>query len=232
MPHVGQNLPLAAKRGVVALVFALIAVGCARSGDVVVVIDSTMRAEAVEVVAVPVTSASLVPASIRQPVAGGDSGARLIAIRDTASALDVRFRALRDTLTRDVNALDGADRTTPAYAQRYAEIRRRTQVAESIRARRDSVRRREELLRARLGTRAPALEPAGAVAPSAGAADDGRATVRARAVNGTATLSLDPGEWSIGIAAPGADATVHSPVTVRRGSTQTVHIRPPASRQP
>jgi hypothetical protein len=153
-------------------------------------------------------------------------------MHDSVAMLESRFRALRDTLTRAVRMLDTADRTTRAYAVRYAEIRRRTLAAEAIRASRDSLRRREEALRMSLGDRAPGPSPEMDGPASAAANADSRTPVRAMTIDGTVTLSLAPGAWSIGLAPGGAHASTPQSVMVKRGTTQTVRIMSARPRTP
>ena len=76
------------------------------------------------------------------------------AAADSAARLDARFQELRAALNRDAAALDAGplDRRSPEYAGRYDEIRRRTAVAESLRAARDAQRKRARTL----GATAPA----------------------------------------------------------------------------
>ena len=200
----------------------LIALGCARSGDVVVVIDSTMWAESVEVVAFPTDPLQLASANTAP---ARDSLARLRSLEDSAMTIEMRFRALRDTLSGEVRALDTADRRTRRYAVRYAEIRRRTLAAEALRSARDSVRLRAEKLRGRLGARAASA----AATPSAedGAAStsgDGRRAERRAMGEGAVTLSLAPGRWWIGAARSGAQPTHYDSITVRRAATDTVYL--------
>ena len=208
---------------------ALIALGCARSGDVVVVIDSTMRGESVEVVALPVdplqrASANAGPAR--------DSLARLHRLDDSAAVLETRFRALRDTLSSEVRALDTADRRTRPYAVRYAEIRRRTLGAEALRSDRDSIRARADTLRTRLVARAGSAATAVTADVDARAVTDGRRAQRRPMHEGALTLSLAPGRWWIGAAKLGAQPTHYAAVTVRRGATDTVHLGARGPRRP
>jgi hypothetical protein len=200
---------------------ALIALGCARSGDVVVVIDSTMRGESVEVVALPAdplqhASANAGPAR--------DSLARLRRLDDSAMTLDARFRAVRDTLSGEVRALDTADRRTRRYAVRYAEIRRRTLAAEALRSDRDSVRTRADLLRRRLGVRAATAAATPSAEDDAASASDRRRAERRPMRDGALTLSLAPGRWWIGAARSGAQPTHYDSVTVRHAATDTVYL--------
>jgi hypothetical protein len=227
MPHDGQVLPLAARRGTTALILSAIALGCAPSGDVVVVIDSTMRGEAVEVVAVPTSSPGAAIERPGAPPGASDSVTALRLLDDSAASLDSAFRSLRDALGAEVRALDTADRTTRAYADRYADIRRRTAAAEALRATRDSIRKKGVALRARLGDRAAPPSGSGAGASRAKPADDGREVTRAPIRAGVRTLSLPPGHWSIGIAPRGDDPAHYNSITVRRGATDTVRFGPP-----
>ena len=207
---------------------ALIALGCARSGDVVVMIDSTMRGESVEVVALPVDPFQLAPADARTTTDLTDSISRLRRLDQSAAAIDVRFGALRDTLSSEVRALDTPDRRTRAYAVRYAEIRRRTLAAEALRSTRDSLRAHADILRSRLGTRAGSA----ATTPSAGgdgaaiSSTDRRRPQRRPARQHAVTLSLAPGPWWIGVARAGAQPTHYDSVTVRRGLTDTIAMAP------
>lgn len=200
----------------------LIALGCARSGDVVVVIDSTMRGESVEVVALPVDPLQRASANAGPT---RDSLARLHGLDDSAAVLETRFRALRDTLSSEVRALDTADRRTRPYAVRYAEIRRRTLAAEALRSDRDSIRARADTLRTRLVARAGSAGTAPTADVDAQAAGaDARRAQRRPMHEGALTLSLAPGRWWIGAARLGAQPTHYAAVTVRRGVTDTVHL--------
>lgn len=202
---------------------ALIALGCARSGDVVVVIDSTMRTESVEVVALPVDPFQVGDA--RRTADATDSASRLRSLDDSAATLDARFRALRDALSSKVRALDTADRRTRTYAVRYAEIRRRTVAAEALRADRDSIQARADTLRTRLGARVSRAVPTPSANDNAASTSpDGRRAERRRIHEGALTLSLAPGRWWIGAAGSGAQPTRYDSVTVRRGMTDTVHL--------
>jgi hypothetical protein len=217
-----QILPLAALRGAAALVGALVALGCSDSGDVVVVIDSTMRAESVEVVALPTDPA------LRVVTASGphatDSIARLRALDDSVAAIDARFQMMRDQLSSDVGALDTADRRTRSYAVRYAEIRRRTLAAEALRAARDSMRTRAAAFRSSLGITANEPNAAAASSDAGTRSIDGRRAERQPARAGGSTVSLAPGPWWIGVATRGANPLGFAPVTVRPGSIDTVRF--------
>jgi hypothetical protein len=201
---------------------SLIALGCSRSGDVVVVIDSTMRTEAVEVVAVALDAPRRASAGARPEAHARDSISLLRAEDDSVSALESRFRALRDELGSDVRALDSTDRTTRAYAERYAEIRRRTLAAEVLRTSRDSMRLRAETLRTKLGLGSTGGGKAIA-APGEPVAAEARIE-RRRVRDGMLTLSLPPGPWAVGVARPGAYPTCVDSVTIVRGATDTVRI--------
>lgn len=204
----------------------LIAVGCTRSGDVVVVLDSTMGAKSVEVVALPSDPRTNAPSAPAPSSGALDSASRLRALDDSAAALDARFRAARDSLTADVQALDTADRRTRSYAVRYAGIRRRTLAAEAVRAHRDSIRARADRLRARLGSLADTTSAASADG-GPGRTADGRSAERRSIDESSVTLSLAPGRWWIGVARTGRTPTRYDSVTVERGAVDTLRLRPP-----
>jgi hypothetical protein len=172
----------------------------------------------VEVVALP---ADLLQSASANAGPARDSLARLRTLDDSAEALETRFRALRDTLSGEVRALETADRRTRSYAVRYAEIRRRTLAAETLRSNRDSIRARADALRARLSARSAAPVADGDARVTSA---DGRRAER-RPMQGRAlTLSLAPGRWWIGAATFGAQPMRYESVTVRRGVTDTVHL--------
>jgi hypothetical protein len=232
MPHDGQIPFLAVMRGLAALC-SFILFGCARSGDVVVVLDSTMRAEMVEVVAMPLEYDDDGDAA-RQNLADvpPDSLERLRALEDSSATLAVRFRTLRDSLNSEVRSLENLDRRTRAYALRYAEIRRRTLAAESIRSVRDAMRSRADSLRIRLGVAAaPRSRPdPGSTDPATRVAEgsDGRKAERRAVQDSTVVLTLAPGRWGIGAAHAGARPSRFETVTVETGSTDTLRLAPPA----
>jgi hypothetical protein len=232
MPHDGQLLPLAVRRSATTLLLlSLGGLGCARSGDVVVVIDSTLRGEALEVVAIPL-------AATGEPIAStptsrtGDSIALLRGLEDSTATLDSRFRTLRDSLASEVRALDTADRTTRAYAARYAGIRRRTVGAEGVRSTRDSLRARAAALRSALGPRVSIAALPGSSGRAIPADPGGRRTARRRMEGDMVTLSLAPGRWLIGMARSGAEPASRESVTVRAGKTDTLRFDSPRARRP
>ena len=203
---------------------ALITLGCTRSGDVVVMIDSTMPADSVEVVALA-AERHRVSSDDRTAAPPGDSVARLRALDDSAASLEMRFRDLRAALTSDVADIDTMDRRSQEYATRYDAIVRRTRDAEQVRTDRDSTRARAERLRARLGPRA---EPAGGTPATRVASADTRDEPRSerRRVRGrSVTLSLAPGNWWIGVARAGGTPLRYDSVTVRQGTTDTLDLR-------
>ena len=206
----------------------LIVVGCTRSGDVVILLDSTMRTEPVEVVALPADPLLTARGDVRTPSQAADSIARLRSLDDSAAALETRFRALRDSVSADVRSLDSADRRSRRYAERYADVRHRTLAAESVRAARDSMRTRADRLRARLGPRA-SVAPVPSAGGEAARNVDGRRAERHTIRDGALTLTLSPGRWWIGVARPGGDPARYDTVTVIRGAVDTVQLggRPP-----
>jgi hypothetical protein len=208
----------------------VIALGCSGSGHVVVVIDSTMSRGSVEVVALPMSPAR---ASVAATLDGAppDSHARLRVLEDSATRFDGRFQRLRDSLNTDVRALDTADRRTPAYARRYAEIRRRTMIADSIRTRRDAVRSQATELRTKLSAevaRSPRPTPNAREIPLTDAS--GRRVRRERMTAPNVTLSLEPGPWWIGVASPDSEPARYDSLTVRRGRTDTLRFVAPSRR--
>ena len=207
---------------------SLFALGCAPSGEVVVVLDSTMRAEPVEVVAVPGLALPAAEAVGNSRSGGGESphAERLRALTDSASVLASRFTHLRDSLNGEVAALERMDRRSRPYAVKYAEIRRRTLVAEHVRALRDSVRSQASALRVAAGIHAPGSDPAagGPGAPRE-PVNDSSSIVRYPVQDSTVTLSLRPGRWSIGVARPGATAASWEVVSVIRGSSDTLRLK-------
>ena len=206
---------------------ALIALGCTRSGDVVVVIDSSMRADSLEVVAVSANPGAAAGSGDHVPGATSDSVSRLRLLDDSAATLDARFRELRGAVGGEVAAIDTMDRRTRAYATRYDAIMRRTRDAERLRALRDSVRRRADALRTRLGARAIPIGAAPASRSTTADADgDGDRRIERRPIRGeTLTLSLAPGAWWIGIARIGTEPARYDSVTVRKGTTDTLDLR-------
>jgi hypothetical protein len=190
--------------------------GCERDGRIVVLLDSTRLAGGVEVVAVQAEAAAAAAASGTT----SDSIARLRAIDDSVETLDARFRAGRDSINRDVAALDSVDRRTRGYALRYADIRRRTAVAEHTRAARDAARSRADTLRGRL---APSL-----IAASRADGENGQGVVRrARATTSPFALHLPPGEWLIGAAPAGAHPRRFERVQVGAGGQDTLRLALP-----
>ena len=204
---------------------ALVTLGCSRSGTVVVVIDTTMLAEAVEVVALPDDPSDVAAATVRTLPAPADSISRLRMLDDSAAVIDARFRSLRDAVNNDVTALDTADRRTRSYAVRYAAVRRRTAEAERLRAMRDSLRQRGEDLRARLGPRAGDSRTSPTEEARAGSRTIDRSAERRPMRDGAATLSLAAGRWWVGVARPGAEPARYDSLTVRRGETDTIRVR-------
>ena len=205
---------------------SLLALGCARSGEVVIVLDSTTGADSVEVVAFPGDDrfATAVGKS-RSEADAGPEAERLRALADSTSVLSSRFQAIRDSLNREVEALGTVDRTTRAYAVRFSDIQRRTQAAESIRLRRDSVRARAAALEASAGT--AAVNPnasADAIGVSARTGEHPVGVQRHTARDSTLRLSLAPGRWSIGVARRGEMPTTPITVTVSQGSSDTLRL--------
>jgi hypothetical protein len=200
MPHRGQFLPLVA-RPLAAGVLVLSSIACDRRGEVVVVLDTTMRGTGVEVVA------------FRSDDARGESaneadrtrvqGRAATPLGDSAAMLATRFREMRDSLNEEVAQLGSLDRRTRAYAVRYAEIRRRTLAAEQLRARRDSVQARAAALSASTDVSARAANAA-ITDDSARRSLDGLNDLQRHPVSdSTVVLELAAGRWSIGAARGG-----------------------------
>jgi hypothetical protein len=190
--------------------------GCERAGRLVVVLDRAGDGHAVDVVAIAAAEAfAAAGADLPRPTA--DSIGRLRAIEDSAATLGGRFRASRDSINRDVAALDSLDRRTRSYAVRYADLRRRTLAAEQLRGERDAMRARADTLRARL---APILA-------AALKRDGDDSVIRVPAAGSVATLQLAAGEWLIGIAAPGSWPRRLERATVRAGQGDTLRLAAP-----
>lgn len=207
-------------RRIAALVPAVFALACERTGEVIVVLDSTMRGEGVEVVVAKVAEREPSPAASRNPVSPAAQ-----ALADSVRALDVRFRDLRDSLNGETALLDTADRRTRSYALRYADLRRAALGAEQVRAQRDSARTR---LAAQHGNPADvnvSASGADTKGESQGAPGSGGEPAQRHAVRDSSiALSLPPGRWAIGHADAGRAPTRVVVVDVARGSRDTVRL--------
>ena len=210
------------------LLASTLALGCTRSGEVVVVVDSTMRGDSVEVVAVRTdsTEATTVPPAAKASEPPGPEADRLAVLDDSVSALDARFRRMRDSLNHEVSALDSLDRRTRPYSVRYAEIRRRTIVAEQLRAARDSLGARAEALRSGLGAAGVASSSTPGSELKVSAPADAAAIQRRPIAGSTVTLRLPAGRWAIGTAPRGTMPLQRSTVAimVARGSADTLRL--------
>jgi hypothetical protein len=222
MQHGVQMRSCAARRGATALACVLVVLGCTQSGDVVIVLDSTMRGEAVEVVATSVDP-RLARRDRPMSAAGADSLALLRTVDDEGARLAARFRALRDSLNREVRSLDSLDRRSRQYAVRYADIRRRTLGAEAIRAERDAYRARADSIRAMLG---PDITGASDTATSEDGNGGNRRVLRETLADSSITLSLQPGRWWIGASVGGARPERYDTIVVRRGEIDTLRLTP------
>jgi hypothetical protein len=188
---------------------------CNSSGEVVVVLDTTMRGDGVEVVA------------FRSDANESDASRGATAQRrtrtpldDSVAMLDARFRAMRDSLNTEVARLDTADRRSRAYAVRYAEIRRRTIAAEQVRARRDSVRARVEGIVAGAGSGTSRSGASASLPSLANVANLQRHAVSDSSV----VLDLAAGRWSIGAARDGRLVSEPVTLTIEAGTSDTVRV--------
>ncbi len=184
--------------------------------------DSTTLADSLEVVAMAAEPRNATLAAPASPAAA-DSMTRLRILDDSSASLDARFRELRDALSTEIASLDTMDRRARTYTSRYDAIVRRTKDAEQLRAARDSIRARAELLRARLGPRAAAAPGAAAENPPSKSGE--QQTERRQANGASLKLSLSPGSWWIGIARAGTDPVRYDSLTIRTGATDTVDLR-------
>ena len=202
----------------------LMLAACERSGEVIVVLDSTMRGEGVEVVAFRTDGedgdAAGRGSSDRSP---SSQRAAMTPLDDSAAMLANRFREMRDSLNADVARLDSIDRRTRTYAVRYAEIRRRTVAAEQLRARRDSVMARAALLRA-----TPSSAPSSRAPVSGGdslSGLEGLPDVQRHPVSDSvAVLTLGAGRWTIAVTRDGLRVGEMTPLTVIAGEVDTLRI--------
>ncbi len=185
MPHWSLRLlAVAASIGT-----SLGAAGCARQGELHVVIDSITTANSVEVLALPFDPASVVH-SLPSPRPVGFAAT----LADSLSVLDSAFRAIRDGINRDALSMRFADRRDALYAARYDSLTRRAAAAEALRSRRDRVR-------ARLGRDTPATAPRRSSFPLRATFDSiaraaGRDAVRAPMAR-SVSLRLPFGTWWI-----------------------------------
>jgi hypothetical protein len=149
----------------------LAAVACARSGTLRVTWDSTTVPGAVEVLAAPVDPSLLI---VNDPA------------RHAADSLNAEYQRVRTRLNARADSLDQRDRRTPAYADAFAAFTRDAANAESLRIRRDTLRRHEGPVRA---VNTAELEKEADAA--------GRELARAKVVNERASLKLRVGTWWI-----------------------------------
>jgi hypothetical protein len=152
-------------------VVLLAAAACARSGTLRIALDSTTVPGAVEVLAAPVDPVLLI---VNDPA------------RHAADSLQAAFQRARLRLNARADSLDRSDRRTPAYASAFAAFNGDAAGAESLRARRDSLRLHEGPVRALA---------VGELAKEAAAA--GRDLARAKLVNERASFTLREGTWWI-----------------------------------
>ena len=209
-------------RALAGLLLTLSTAACDGSGEVMVVLDTTMRGDGVEVVA------------FRSDDAANDASSRGVntaprartPLDDSAATLAEQFRVMRDSLNAEVARLDSVDRRSRAYAVRYAEIRRRTIAAEQLRARRDSVQARAS----RGAASASGSRGAAVALPSL---TDVAGLQRHAIADSSVVLELPPGRWSIGAARDGRLMSEPMTLTVHSGQVDTLRIptvaRPAAS---
>ena len=208
------------------LLLAILA--CETSGEVVVVLDSTMRGEGVEVIAYRHDDASAgAPGDANRRNAAGPRRAPT-ALEDSALTVGERFRALRDSLNDEVSRLGELDRRSRAYAVRYAEIRRRTLAAEQLRARRDSLRLRATSIAARSDADASWTRVADAAPESLPLLTDLVGVQRRAATDSIMRLDLAPGRWYIGVARNGRLVSPPTEHVIGSGDADTLRIGGPA----
>ena len=209
-------------RALAAGLLVLMSSACARSGEVVVVLDTTMRGEGVEVIAFRSDD----DAERTGSRAGSPSGDRraMTPLDDSAAMLATRFREMRDSLNAEVARLDSMDRRTRAYAIRYAEVRRGTAAAEQLRARRDSVQARALASRAALPSTSSSTDPVGGTAlPSL---DRMPGLERHRVRDSVVVLDLGAGRWSIGVRRDGRTLGALTIVSVVPDKSDTLRLSP------
>ena len=188
----------------------------------VVVLDSTMRGEGVEVVAFPRSDRDGDASGVANSPHATRARRTPTALEDSATMLAERFRAARDSLNDEVSRLEALDRRSRAYAVRYAEIRRRTLAAEQLRARRDSVNARVMDSR---GEADPGSLPArSAAADSLPVLAEISELHRRPASDSIVTLELAPGRWYIGVARDGRLISAPTERTIVSGDTDTLRI--------
>jgi hypothetical protein len=207
------------------IAFAAVA-ACRNDGELVILVDSGDAKANLDIVATPFDPASVTGgASGSQASVPAESLARLNILDDSAARLGAGFSTMRDSLNIAVQSLDSTDRRTRAYADRFAELRRRTTAAEQIRDTRDAIQARADSLRTKL-----ALPPRTGAPSSVSAAARSRergngAGMQRHRVSGTAvTLTLEPGTWWVGLAAAGGQPAQFAQATVRSGATDTLRL--------
>ena len=211
---------------------------CAAEGRVTVVVDTTGSGGTLEVLALPVNPAAIqLPTEIietdRPGTPRGDSIARFVAVRDSAAALDDRFQRERASLNAEAARFDSLERTSAAYARAWDAHRARLVDAERLRTTRDRLRARVASLAAGLGDAVPPDDSTRRAAARTAwrevldAASEGeRRTEHADLRDGTATLTLAPGQWWIGVAARGDVPASFVPTDVTAGMRDTLRVRP------
>ena len=200
-------------RALAGLLLTLSTAACDGSGEVMVVLDTTMRGDGVEVVAFRSDD----DASGATPRGANTSPRARTPLDDSAATLAEQFRAMRDSLNAEVARLDTADRRSRAYAVRYAEIRRRTIAAEQLRARRDSVQARATAAAAP----ASGSRVANASLPSLTEVAELQRHVIA---DSSVVLELPAGRWSIGAARGGRLVSEPTTLTVESGQSDTLRL--------
>jgi hypothetical protein len=189
----------------------LVVLGCSQAHDasLTVVLDSNPAREMREVIAVPVDPASVattLPRDAPLSRAHEDSTTRLTLLRDSATALDQRFQAEREALNKDSRALDTLARRSAEYSRRFDAFRHRALAADSLRTARDRLRARVAPLATKL-TDADAFsdDQRQSLRAKFGALTAGTRRAVVKEVRGdTARLTLDNGEWWIGVARSGS----------------------------
>jgi hypothetical protein len=220
------NLPRA--RRFILLGALLIAVACERSGEVTVLIDSTWSREGLEAVFLPVDPATLAAGEApRKSAAQADSIATLSTLEDSSAKLDASFLELRNELNAESEALARGDRRSSEYAKRYDEFRPRASRAESLRAARDKLLEKAALYRRALATVLPDSARLVKLSQEArrridDAESEGRRARSGRITDRRVSVSLEPGEWWVGVGEADRRPLRFERVSVAAGRRDTV----------
>lgn len=164
----------------------------------------------------------------------GDSVRLAIARHDSASQADVTFQRARAAANAAARALAPLDRTTAVYARQYEGWTDLADSAERLRAGRDALRKRIELLTGRLGARAPDLDgdaprTRSRSAADSAARDSGREIGVATLRGTTGSVSVEAGEWWIAWTMPDGAVIVPAHRIELAGGVDTVLLDDPGA---